>query len=66
MKSYVLKVFYKSESVPREIIGGDRGSEVLAMIPRLLARHPGCYRVRVHLGDTLLVSVDCRGLDVTD
>jgi hypothetical protein len=66
MKSYVLKVFYEGVSVPREIIGGDRVSEVLATIPRLLAPHPGCYRVRVNLGDALLFSVDCSGLDVTD
>ncbi|MBX9576431.1 MAG: hypothetical protein K2X07_12420 [Caulobacteraceae bacterium] len=66
MTSYVLKVFYEDEPRPRETLGEDRGSEVLAMIPRLLARHPGCHRVRVYLGDALLFAVDCNGMDVAE
>lgn len=66
MKSYVLKVFYEGEATPREVVGRDRGGEVLAMIPRLLERHRGCHRVRILLGHALLFSVDCQGTDVTD
>ena len=32
MKSYVLKVFYKGESVPREIIGGDSAVNLTPLI----------------------------------
>lgn len=66
MTSYVLKVFYEGDPHPRETLGKKRGGEVLATIPRLLARHPGCHRVRVYLGDALLFAVDCNGMDVAE
>jgi hypothetical protein len=39
-----------------------RPSEVLEMIPRLVADHPDCDRIEVYGVNGLLFSVDCAGV----
>ena len=58
---YQLLVYYADDTAPRQRISVGKASEVLALIPELLAAHAGCERVVVMVGDTRLFSVDCHG-----
>ena len=66
MTAYALKVFYPDEQKAREIVTLDRAGDVVAVIPQMLDRHDGCYRIRVYLNEAQLFAVDCHGNDVSD
>ena len=58
---YHLLVYFSGETVPVATIHTPRASEILGLIPKLLAEHDGCEHIVV-MGDTVrLFSVDCHG-----
>lgn len=66
MSAYKLSVFDEGNPVPLETAAAERASEVLAKIPVLLARFPGCHRIRVESAIAHLFTVDGHGDRVED
>ena len=58
---YELVVHHPGPGVATERVKLARSSDVLDMIPRLLARHHGCERIDVMYSGGKLFSVDCAG-----
>ena len=58
---YSLLVYYSSGSSPDETVELAHATEVVARIPELLAKHPGCERIAVVHNGVPLYAVDCKG-----
>ncbi len=58
---YQLLVYFPGSEGARARINIDRGSDVVAMIPKLLAEHEGCEHIVVMLNDVRLFAIDCAG-----
>ena len=59
---YELLVYYPEDpTLVRKSVRVDRGNEVVALIPKLLAEHVGCERIVVTAHNVRLFSVDCAG-----
>ena len=63
---YALKVFHPGEAVARQTHTATSADEVMRLIPKLLADHPGCERVEVHSATVKLFAVDCEGQRIPD
>ncbi len=66
MLEYTLTVFAKGSALPIGSVSLPSATEAMAAIPKLLADHPGCERIRVQAGATYLFSVDCKGERIPD
>lgn len=64
MGAYTLTVLHLETSGPTEVISLDGAAAAMSGMTRLLAKHPGCHRIRVDSGPTHLFSVDCAGRTV--
>ena len=51
----------RHDAAPIETVALESAAEVMNTIPKLLARHPNCFRIHVHARQTHLFSVDCGG-----
>ena len=58
---YQLLVYFPGSSVVRATIDVSKSTEVLALIPKLLAEHEGCEHIVVKFNDSRLFAVDCNG-----
>jgi len=63
---YHLEVMHLGQSVPVKRRSVTQASEVLEIIPRLLAEHPGCEQVVVWFDLSRLFAVDCAGNRISD
>ena len=61
MVLYALTVVHEGDAAPTETVSLEAAAEVLDTIPKLLARHPDCFRIHVHAAHAHLFSVDCAG-----
>ena len=59
--AYTLQVFHAGKPAPSAIVHSARASEVLDLIPKLLAEHAGCSHIDVLSQHVKLFSVDCNG-----
>ena len=58
---YQPQVFHPGKNASSITVTTLSASEVMQLIPRLLAEHAGCERVEVSLGGGFLFAVDCHG-----
>jgi hypothetical protein len=58
---YELIVFCPGERTPHETIRVNKASEVLQLIPELLAQHDACEHIVVMMDHARLFAVDCKG-----
>ncbi len=58
---YFVKVHYPGSRAVHESHSVERGSDVLALIPRLLETHGECEKIAVYADTTFLFAVDCKG-----
>ncbi len=63
---YTLTVHYPDAPVPTDSRAALTASEVLKLIPEVLAAHPECERVVVSVAGTRLFAVDRKGNRVGD
>jgi len=66
MTVFMLTVYETGSLLPVETVTLNNAAATMAAIPELLAKHPGCERVKVHAGGTYLFSVDCTGATLPD
>jgi len=66
MMDYTLTVFETGRSLPIETVTVRLAADVMTAIPKLLADHPGCERIRVQAGATYLFSIDCTGATIPE